>query len=214
MELDADVDASFIQKRGFCNQCLKNYQAAIDDYLKFDLFTPDNLWNITHTAACYRALRKNQLALECYRRAEAIAPENVSVCLNIGHCLLDLGNTAEALKAYYKVDYIDTSKHRAWRPIAWCAFLLGNFDQSLKYYEKVLADTPSAHDFLNIGHLHLCRRDFASAARYYRHSVKEFGSFKDFLSSFRSDVTYLTDKGITTMERDLILDYLQMPTQD
>lgn len=214
MELDADVDASFIQKRGFCNQCLKNYQAAINDYLKFDLFTPDNLWNITHTAACYRALRQNQLALECYRRAEALAPENVSVCLNIGHCLLDLGNTAEALKAYYKVDYIDTSKHRAWRPIAWCAFLLGNFDQSLKYYEKVLADTPSAHDFLNIGHLHLCRRDFASAARYYRHSVKEFGSFKDFLSSFRSDVSYLTDKGITTMERDLILDYLQMPTQD
>ncbi|MGN1245058.1 MAG: tetratricopeptide repeat protein, partial [Muribaculaceae bacterium] len=207
-EIDAEVDASFIQKRGFCNQCLKNYPDAIDDYLKFDLFSPDNLWNITHTAACYRALRQNDRALECYRRAEALAPENISVCLNIGHCLLDLGNTAEALKAYYKVDYLDSSKHRALRPIAWCTFLLGNFEQSLKYYDKVLADNPSAHDYLNIGHLHLCRRDFECAARHYRLSLDAFGSKDDFLNAFSADTPYLTDKGITPMERDLILDYL------
>lgn len=209
LEIESDtVDSSFIQKRGFCHQCLKHYREAIDDYLKFDLFSPDNLWNITHTAACYRALRLNDHALECYRRAESIAPENMSVCLNIGHCLLDLGKTAEALKAYFKVDYLDSSKHRALRPIAWCNFLLGNFDQSLKYYEKVLANAPSPHDYLNMGHLHLCRRDFATAAGYYRQSLTAFGSKEDFLHAFTADVTYLHDKGITPMETDLLLDHL------
>lgn len=214
MELDTDIDASFIQKRGFCHQCLKHYREAIDDYLKFELFTPDNLWNLTHTASCYRALRLNDRALECYRRAENLAPENLSVCLNIGHCLLDLGNTAEALKAYYKVDYLDKSKHRALRPIAWCTFLLGNYEQSLNYYEKVLADSPTPHDYLNIGHLHFSQHNFATAAGYYGKSLAAFGSKEDFLHAFNADTTYLHDKGITPMEIDLLLDYIQMPTQD
>ena len=209
MEIERDtVDASFIQKRGFCHQCIKHYHEAIDDYRKFDLFSPDNLWNITHTAACYRALRLNDQALECYRRAEAIAPENLAVCLNIGHCLLDLGKTAEALKTYYKVDYLDSAKHRALRPIAWCTFLLGNFEQSLNYYEKVLADNPSPHDYLNMGHLHLSRRYFATATGYYRQSLSAFGSKDDFIHAFTADASYLHDKGITAMETDLLLDHL------
>lgn len=213
MEIDSEIDASFIQKRGFCHQCLKHYREAIDDYSKFDLFSPDNLWNITHTAACYRALRQHDRALEHYRRAEALSPENLSVCLNIGHCLLDLGNTAEALKAYYKVDYLDSTKHRALRPIAWCTFLLGNFEQSLNYYEKVMNDNPSPHDYLNMGHLHLCMRHFADAVGYYAKSIESFGSSDDFKSSFNTDVPYLSDKGITTMEIDLILDNLAYSQQ-
>lgn len=207
MQSYSDFDSALIQKMGFCHQCMKHYDKAIESYLKYELFNPDDLWNLRHIATCFKSLGNPQKALEYYRRAESLSPDNLSISLNIGHCFLEMGKIEEALKAYYKVDYLDNSHHRAIRPIAWCLFLIGNYESSASYYEKVLSDNPSAHDFLNIGHLNMCLHNYVVAADYYRKSITAFGNdFKTFMEHFENDKEYLTVKGIKQVEIGLILD--------
>lgn len=197
------------QKIGFCHQCLKEYDKAIDSYLKYDLFNSNDIWNLRHIATCYKALHNLSKSLLYYRKAEAIAPDNLNICLNIGHCLLEMGKTEDALKAYYKADYIDASKHRAIRPIAWCSLLLSNFSQSHEYYKKVLTDNPTAQDFLNIGHLYLCEHNYAEALNFYKQSVELFNNdLKTFIQCFNNDNKTLTEKGLTELELNLMIDKL------
>ena len=39
----------------------------------------------------------------------------------------------------------------------WCAFSR-KFDVARKYYDRILEDNPTAHDWLNAGHVELCLR--------------------------------------------------------
>ena len=214
MTADGDFQPSIIQKVGFCHQCLKHYEDAIDAYLKYELFNPDDLWNLTHIASCYRSMHKPEKSLEYYRRAETVNPEKLSISLNIGHCLLDMGRTEDALKSYYKVDYLDKSKRRALRPIAWCALLLGNYETCRAYYDKVLADNPTAHDYLNVGHLNLCLGDYPAAIDSYKLSVAAFGGdFGTFLQNFSNDIEYLNMKGLKQGNIDLVLDKIAYDLQ-
>lgn len=201
---------TIVQKIGFCHQCLKEYDAALESYMKYDLFNPGDLWNLRHIATCYKALHDTAKALEYYRKAECLSPENISVCLNIGHCLLEMGSIEDALKAYFKVDYLDNKKYRAIRPIAWCTFLLGNYKQSHEYYGKVLDNAPSAQDYLNMGHLSVCEHHYSDAIDLYLKSLENYNNdFNIFLHNFNNDRTILEDKGLSALDINLIIDKLR-----
>lgn len=202
----ADIE----QKIGFCYQSLKEYSKAIDAYMRFDLASPNNLWNTRHIAACYRLAGNPDKALDYYRRAEELSPKNVSVALNIGHCLLELGDIEEALKAYFKVDYLDDKRHRAHRPIAWCAMLKGNYDLSRKYYSKI-GDTGSTlpHDYLNMGHLAMAEQRFNDAIKLYRLAIEKMdGGINEFRKNFDADLHILIDCGVNKVDICLTLDSL------
>lgn len=206
---NGDGNKSLLQKIGFCHQCLKEYGKALDEYSKSELINPDNIWNLKHIAICYKATGNTAKALEYYKKAESLSPDNLSVCMSIGHCLLELGNTEEALKYYYKVDYLDGKGSRAIRPIAWCTFLSGNYNQSHTYYDKVLNDAPTPQDYLNIGHLYLCEKEYAKALEYYSSALSGCGNdLSSFKKMFDCDKPYLLEKGLTELDLILVLDKL------
>ena len=128
--------------------------------------------------------------------------------MSLGHHYLEKSQLDEALKYYYKVDYLDTKKHRSWRPIAWSSFLKGDFEQSRNYYEKIINNlTPTAHDYLNYGHLVLCSQGISGAIDFYVKALNKFENKHDvFAKAFNADAQVLTEKGIDVATLPLICD--------
>ena len=115
----------------------------------------------------------------------------------------------EALKCFYKVDYLDDS-NKVWRPIAWCSFLTGKYDQARNYYKKIIADQPSAQDFLNAGHTEWVLQNIKGAMSFYLQAVeKESGDFLKFKEEFDKDIPDLIVAGIEDTEIFLMLDQLR-----
>ena len=214
--MDDVTDDHIYQKIGFAYQNAENYEKALTYYQRYELMHEDDAWNIRHMAACHRALGRYELALEYYRRAEAMVPENVSLTLTIGHVLLEQNRTCEALQQYFKADLMEKAKHRAWRPIAWCSFLLSDYERALDYYDRISSeDTPTAQDFLNLGHVQLCQGQTQEAIATYRESLRLMdGDCKRFRAAFKGDAVELRLHGVTAVDQALIPDAVCSINQD
>ena len=157
-----------IQQQAFCYQQLKQYNEALELYIKAELFDHQQVWNLKKIALCYRYLNQPEKALDYYLKVEKIKPEDLHNQVSIGHCLLEIKNFEEALKYYFKVEYLDPGNKKVWRPIVWCALALGKFEQAEKYCIKLLDDEPTAHDFINMGHIKWCNKKREEALQWYK----------------------------------------------
>lgn len=202
-------DGELYQKTGYCYQMLGQYENALEAYLKSDMITPDSFWTIRRIASCYRNLKKPEMALEYYHRAELLRPNNLMVEMNIGHCYFEQKLYLNALKHYFKVDYLDPKNPRAWRPIAWCSFLEGKNEQARKYYEKILAEKPSAQDYMNAAHVEFASGNAKEALDLYRKSIEKDGfNLEHFLTAFRQDESDLEAHGVAPEDIPILLDQL------
>ncbi len=197
------------QKLGYCYQMLGNHEMAVENLLRADIITPNNLWTLRHVATCYRHLKMVEKALIYYSRAEKVDPENLSIQLSIGHCYLELNEYEDALKHYFKVEYLSTNPRKAWRPIAWCSFLLGNLEKAQSYYSKLLDDRPTATDYLNAAHVAFASSDIRQAIEYYRASIVALeGGSQQFMESFEQDTPDLIRAGVSASDIPILLDQL------
>lgn len=203
------------QKIGYCLQAMGKTELALDAFLQADIIYPDSLWTLRKIALCYRNLKKPAKALEYYKRISAIKPEDLNVLLNTGHCHLELKEYENALSCYFKVDYLDQKSNRAWRPVAWCSFLIGKFEQARRYYGKILADNPSALDYINAGHTEWSLRNFRAAIEYYKQSLaveKDNGEF--FEKILTQDLSDLLAAGIPEKEIPLMMDQIMYDAEE
>lgn len=208
------TDNELYQKTGYCYQSLGNYEEALEYYLKADLIKPDNLWTLRHIAICYRNMKKIEMALDYFLRAKNMAPDNLSVNLNIGHCYLEQKQYDEALKYYFKVDYLDTKGTKARRPIAWCSFLAGKTEQAQRYYQKILADSPTALDYLNAAHVTFAQGNIKDAIDLYIRSIAEDkGNIARFTKNFEQDIPDLIQAGINPDDIHIIYDQIIYQSQ-
>ncbi len=173
--LEHEPQGELYQKLAWCYQKRGRFRAALDNYLKAELYDVNLLWNTKKIALCYRNLKKPGKALEYYREAEKSDPDNLANHLNIGHCLLELDRYDEALQCYFKVEYLAPGNTKVWRPIAWCSFLTGKKEQSEKYLKKLIEEQPNKHDFMNMGHVQWSMGKRKEALGYYRRSISKKG---------------------------------------
>lgn len=196
------------QKFGYALQKRKQYEEAIQAYLKADTLHPDNIWNNRHLAACYRLSRNYEEALTYYKKVEAAAPEDTNTAFYIGSCLAELGQYEEALNYFFKVDFIETNSVKAWRGIGWCSFISGKYEQAMKYYEKILEQKPLPIDYMNAGHVAWAMGDIQKAAIFYGKSITACGNRQQFLEMFHKDKEPLLQQGIKEEDIPLMLDIL------
>lgn len=202
-------DAQLFQKIGYCLQQTGDIEGALQYYEQAELLNADSLWTQRRLGLCYKLLGRYREAIDHYKLVEAKRPDELGLCLNIGHCYLELNQPEEALKYYYKVEFLDEKSTRAWRPIAWCLFLLRDFAQSRAYYERILGDSPTAADYLNMGHLQLASGNVKEALNFYGLSIDAGnGDVEAFISSFNADQRYLLASGIKESVLPLIVDAL------
>ena len=207
---DNNPSMQLIQKQGYCQQQLKNYEEALHLYLKADIFKHDQIWNLKKIALCYRYLKNPEKAIKYFKETEKIDPENLHTQVSIGHCLLEMKNYAEALKYYFKVEYLDPKNKKVWRPITWCSLALGKLEQAEKYAMKSINDLPAQSDYLNMGHIKWCYGNRKEALEWYNKCVKfEGNTIKDFIESFENDKQILLNHNVDVSDIPIMMDQLK-----
>ena len=197
------------QKIGFCQQSLGNIQDALDAYLHVNLLNEKNTWVINRLAYCYRALKQPNMALEYYQQIEQLRPDDLNVQLQIGHCYLELKQYSKALNCYFKVELMDQHNTRAWRAVAWCALLSRKYDVARNYYARIIETKPTAHDYLNAGHVELCEGNIKQTIIWYLQALKKTDGFDAFLQMFNDDIKVLNELGVSDESIPLVLDQIR-----
>lgn len=199
--------AQLFQKMGYCCQQEGNIETALTFYEQAELLNADSLWTLRRIAICLRQLDRPADALGYLERVAKMSPDDMNIALLLGHTLLELERYDEAVKQYYKVEFLDEKSTRAWRPLAWCLFLLRDFEQSRRYYDKIVADAPSAEDYLNMGHLSMAAGDYHEAVERYKMSLSaDNGNVPHYLKSMVSDTKSLLIAGVELSNIPLIID--------
>jgi tetratricopeptide (TPR) repeat protein len=203
------TQAALYQKIGYSYQQISQYEKALEAYIKTDLIQPDDLWTVRKMALCYRLSGNYANALEYYQHADYLKPNQKTVMMQIGHCYMELGKFKDALAIYYKLDALEGDDVKIWRAISWCSFVAGNVQQAEYYLNKLLEDTPTAHDYLNAGHVAWCKRNLGEAVKFYQESLKSQQNNRDlFLESLLEDKSYLIANGVDADEIPLMIDAL------
>jgi tetratricopeptide (TPR) repeat protein len=206
---DSIPSAALYQKIGYSYQQTSLVEKALDAYIKADLIQPDDLWTVRKIALCYRLSANFEKALEFYQHVDFLKSDQKSVLMQIGHCYLELGRFKDALNVYFKLDALGEEDVKVWRAISWCSFVSGNLQQAGYYVTKLLRTAPTAHDYLNAGHVAWCERRLSDAVESYRISLgmKE-NNFDLFLESIKDDRSYLIANGVEPTEIPLLIDEL------
>ncbi len=208
--LSQEKNGELYQKLAFCHQKLGDFEQALEEYKKAELYDLNRLWNLKKIALCYRNLKQPDKALEYYKEVEKLDPENLNNQLNISNSLLELNRYEEALKGYFKVEYLAPGNKKVWRPIGWCSFVTGKLEQAEKYFRKLLDDKPNQHDLMNMGHVQWSLGNRKEALDNYKRSISESGfSEKAFLEIFEEDLPHLLEQGIDKNDVPIMLDQLR-----
>jgi len=204
--------AALWQKIGYSYQMTSQFGKAWDAYLKADIIQADDVWTIRKIALCYRLSGNYEKALEYYRHADFLKPDQRSVMMQIGHCNMELGKFKDALNVFFKLDALEVDDVKVWRAISWCSFISGNISQADYYVKKLLDDEPTAHDYLNAGHIAWCQRKLNDAVEFYRKSLNlQQNNREIFIESLLDDKAYLIANGIDNDEIPLMMDALMTP---
>jgi len=199
--------AALYQKIGYLYQLTSQFPKALEAYLKSDLIQTDDIWTIRKIALCYRLTGDFSNALEYYQHADYLKPNQLNVLMQIGHCYVELGKFKEALAVYFKLDAQGDDNVKVWRAISWCSFISGNIEQADYYLKKLLGNEPTAHDYLNAGHVAWCQHKLNDAIEFYRKSLNlQQNSWEIFLEAFNEDKPYLVANGIDADDIPLLLD--------
>jgi tetratricopeptide (TPR) repeat protein len=201
-------NAQLYEKIGYCYQEAEFYEEALKYYKRAELIDR-KVWTVKKIGLCLRKLGKNEEALEYYLLATDMEPDNIHTIIMIAHCYLDIKEYEPALKYYFRVEYLEPGNLRVLRPIAWCYFALGRLDDSEIYYERLSAEKLTAHDFINKGHLALCKGNKKDALDFYKQSIVG-GSISrdDFIRVFNEDKPLLVANGVNPDDLPILLDYL------
>ncbi len=213
--LGNEKNGELYQKLGYCYQKSGDYENALKEYKKAELYGLNKLWNFKKMALCYRNLRKPKKALENYIEAEKLDGDDLNVQLNIGRCYLELEQFEEALKCYFKVEYLAPGNKKVWRPIGWCSFVTGKKEQAEKYFGNLIDDAPNKHDLMNAGHVQWSLGNRKVALDYYKKSIAQ-NDFTDteFFEVFDEDFHYLLNQGIDKEDVPIMLDQLRYFIQE
>ena len=209
-----DTKSETWQKIGYAKQMLGDIQGALEAYLHADLIEENNTWLLNRIAYCYRVLKEPKTALTYYRRLEQFRPDDLTIQLNIGHCYLELKKYDEALNYYFKVELLDNNNSRAWRPIAWCAFLSRKFEVAKDYYSRIADKNPTAHDYLNAGHVELCLGNIKQVVKLYTLSKVKAGDMEAWMVLLHDDEIELQKAGVDTAILPFIMDKMRYEEEE
>lgn len=196
------------EKIAFCYQKEEKFEDALKFYQRAELIER-KVWTLKKIGLCLRRLGRKEEALDYYLQAGAMDPENIHTSIMTGHCYLDLNDYESALRYYFRVEYNDPGNLNILRPIAFCYLALGRFDESEKYYDRLASGHLNAHDYINKGHLALCRGRKKEAADLYRLSIQTNGiTLEEFIAAFWDDQPLLVSLGVNPDDLPIILDYV------
>lgn len=212
MEKREGSDGAVLEKIGYCLQQQGDYEEALTEYRKAELFSPDSQWLLRHIAATARMTRRFADAAEYYERILEREPENINVLMNLANSYVELGDNDKALHLYYKVNYLRPDHLNSLRAIAWLEYLDGNLENSLDYHRRVLSLEAVPSDHFNAAHASLASGDARAAIDGYVAGIEAAESkqkgMEAFLKVMADDRDTLIIAGCEPSAIDIITDYV------
>ncbi len=196
------------EKLAYAYQQLGNYDKAIENYRKAELFDSKSTWNQKKIAYCLKKKGQTGEALQIYLQIEPLETENVRLLSSIAYAYIELHEFNKALDYFLRIQKLD-AKANTLRPISWCYFNLGKIEEAKENLYDIDIQDFTKHDYLNIGHLELLSGNIQLAHKFY---LKSKTLFKDsrgvFDKSFEKDIPILIANGIAAEDIRLIRESL------
>lgn len=199
--------AQLYQKMGYCEQKLGNLNEALRYYEQAEMLDSNSRWTLRRLAGVLRALGQPKRALQYYKRLDELEPEKFATLLALGESSLAIGKYDAALDYLYKAQWLKPESNRTLRPLAWTLTMLGKHDKARELYDRILADNPTADDYMNLGHLYLLCGDTRQAVNEYKTAVlASADGIAWFRDAYKADFDELAKAGISPSTLDLVSD--------
>lgn len=203
-------DAVRAQKIGYCLEMTGNHAGALSFYEEADMLGDSGAWLLGHLARTYRALGESRRAIAAYRRLAEVQPDDPRTALALGNTLIEARRPDEAEPLFHKALYLDPASKGARRGLAWTQLLNGKTADAAANYAVLIADSPSAEDYLNAGHTARALRQMREAINYYILSIQTSGKTVDSLAAdLAADAADLTAAGVGIADDTLILEAIR-----
>jgi tetratricopeptide (TPR) repeat protein len=205
----------YFEKIAFAFQKLGNFRDAVSYYKKAELFDTNRYWILKKLGWCHLKLSEPAQAVVYFKEAALLQPEDLALQAQIGQCYLALGQHEEALEHFSRVWYFQPENMKALRPVAYCHFILGRLEEADGFYDEILqSGSPSPYDYMNTGHVLLCRGQRRKALETYgKCFTGNQMTAAAFQEAFREDAPFLLKNGVKEEELPLILDSILFEVQ-
>lgn len=153
-----NAEKTIFEKIGYCYQMAGDFQHALENYEKADLFSSDadksSTWLLKKLAFCNKALGYYDKAAEFYRKVIERHPDDVNLEFHLGSVLLRAGDIKGAKELLSKVHYLNPDHDLCTRTYTRLkghdAFLEGRYKDAVKLYEEARGDQQPAQYSLDL----------------------------------------------------------------
>jgi tetratricopeptide (TPR) repeat protein len=168
----------------------KNYKDALRLFDKSLQIDPNQHRTLLYKATCLKDLKNYIQALDVCDAARKIEPndfdsQNVSgIVYTYLNRLLEAGKCFEMAK---RLAVAKTEIYSVRNNIAWMNIRGGRLDEAEAVLKEILDENNPYHQYINLGHIYLIRKDENKAIEYYVDCMKCATNMKEFVESYESD---------------------------
>ncbi|MDE6019172.1 MAG: tetratricopeptide repeat protein [Muribaculaceae bacterium] len=196
------------EKIGFClEKSPDGNDAAIEAYMKAQLFNPDSRWISRRLGICYKKSGDFRNATEYLEMAR---PEDgsfdKSLSLLIADTLADAKKWDDSLKELYRVDYENPDDPEVIRRMAKCQYNMTNIDSASNLMKRISNIDLTESDYRIMGHIAFLNNDMEEATRFYRLTVRPNDDKRMWKSLILADIESLTHHGASRSDLILLLE--------
>ena len=208
LEIKPDNDAAFCNM-GVAYDKLGDYTWAIECYEKALEINPDNDAAFYNMGVAYDKLGDYTWAIECYKKALEIKPDMHEAFCNMGVAYSKLGDYSQAIECYKSVLEINPDEDKSLNNMGFNYFKLGDIPNAEVYTQKAIDLGNFDYGSMNMGHIHLAKKDEKKALICYKSALINFSSKEEFFAGMEADFQYLIQYGITQEQYSQILKILR-----
>lgn len=132
-----DIDSEIYRKTGYCFEQCGKYAEAAEEYNKYDIISPDDLWNLRHLANAYYLDGNYFSSLRIYERLLSLSSDDVETLSRLSSLQLSLGHPDKAKPFAYKLVYQHPDNDEYSYMLGRCLLSLDERDEAYKYFSKI-----------------------------------------------------------------------------
>ncbi|MCQ2329391.1 MAG: tetratricopeptide repeat protein [Paludibacteraceae bacterium] len=132
-----DNDFEIYRKTGYCFEQCGKYAEAAGEYNKYDIISPDDLWNLRHLANAFYLDGNYFSSLRIYERLLTLSPDDVETLSRLSSLHLSFGHPDKAKPFAYKLEYLHPDNDEYSYMLGRCLLFLDERDEAYKYFSKI-----------------------------------------------------------------------------